>query len=54
MHFKGFMCIRMHILHKEHQVPADEQDWCQTVSYSKIRFEIFNNKTIIMIFGVIT
>ena len=23
MHFKGFMCIRMHKLHEEFQVPAD-------------------------------
>ena len=31
MHFNDFMCIRMHKLHKEHQVPADELNWSQTV-----------------------
>ena len=50
------MCICMRKLHEEYQVPADAHDWCQTVfSFikSKIRFEIFNDKTIIAIVWVI-
>ena len=47
------MCIRMRKLHEEHQVPAVAHDWYQTVisfNKSKVRFEIFNDKTIIAIF----
>ena len=31
VHFKGLMCIRMHKLHAECQIPADAHNWCQIV-----------------------
>ena len=31
MHFKGFVCLRMHKLHAECQIPSDAHDWCYIV-----------------------